>query len=68
MQCKYIYNKNLFLQNIFLALIVYYGSISESVFYDFEGMHRGRTVVGLHFFYRKKKLFYFFDHVEIYIV
>ena len=46
MQYKYIYNKNLFLQNIFLALIVYYGSISESVFYDFEGMHRGRTVVG----------------------
>ena len=46
MQCKYTYNKNLFLQNIFLALIVYYGSISESVFYDIEGMHRGRTVVG----------------------
>jgi hypothetical protein len=31
MQYKYIYNKNLFLQNIFLALIVYYGSISECI-------------------------------------
>jgi hypothetical protein len=31
MQCKYIYNKNWFLQNIFLALIVYYCSISECI-------------------------------------